>query len=87
MTIIDPGTGALASKGEWGVGRLADPAELLAAIEAPVPPVRDRDGLNVLVTAGGTREPIDSVRFLGNRSSAGGWASRWPTRPPRRGAR
>ena len=73
VTVIDPGTGALASKGEWGAGRLAEPAELLAAVEALVDwsPTRPRpwDGLNVLVTAGGTREPIDSVRFVGNRSS------------------
>src|SRR6478752_6899036 len=73
VTVIDPGTGALASKGEWGAGRLAEPAELLAAVEALVEwgPAHPRpwDGLNVLVTAGGTREPIDSVRFVGNRSS------------------
>jgi phosphopantothenoylcysteine decarboxylase/phosphopantothenate--cysteine ligase len=70
VTVIDPGTGALASKGEWGAGRLAEPAQLLAAVEALVPAgPRPWDGLNVLVTAGGTREPIDSVRFVGNRSS------------------
>ncbi len=70
VTIIDPGTGALASKGEWGAGRLAEPARLLAAVEALVPAgPRPWDGLEVLVTAGGTREPIDSVRFVGNRSS------------------
>ena len=69
-TIVAPGVGALASKGEWGVGRLAEPADLLAAIEAVVPAgPRPMDGLRVLVTAGGTREPIDSVRFVGNRSS------------------
>jgi phosphopantothenoylcysteine decarboxylase/phosphopantothenate--cysteine ligase len=70
VTVIDPGTGALGSKDEWGVGRLAEPAELLAAFEAVVPAgERPWDGLAVLVTAGGTREPIDSVRFVGNRSS------------------
>ena len=73
--VVDPGRGRLASKGEWGVGRLAEPRG---------DPRRDRggpsgrrstyaprslDGLRVLVTAGGTREPIDSVRFIGNRSS------------------
>src|SRR5206468_3640566 len=58
------------SKHEWGVGRLAEPAELLAAFEAVVPAgARPWDGLKVLVTAGGTREPIDSVRYVGNRSS------------------
>jgi phosphopantothenoylcysteine decarboxylase/phosphopantothenate--cysteine ligase len=80
VTVIDPGVGALGSKHEWGVGRLAEPAELLAAVEALVPaqagtsaPTRRRSdhlvGLKVLVTAGGTREPIDAVRFVGNRSS------------------
>jgi phosphopantothenoylcysteine decarboxylase/phosphopantothenate--cysteine ligase len=70
VSIVDPGTGALGSKHEWGVGRLAEPADLLAAVEAVVPAGgRPWDGLEVLITAGGTREPIDSVRFVGNRSS------------------
>jgi phosphopantothenoylcysteine decarboxylase/phosphopantothenate--cysteine ligase len=70
VTVVDPGTGALGSRHEWGIGRLAEPAELLAAVEAVVPTgARPWDGLKVLVTAGGTREPIDSVRFVGNRSS------------------
>jgi phosphopantothenoylcysteine decarboxylase/phosphopantothenate--cysteine ligase len=70
VTIVDPGTGALGSKHEWGVGRLAEPAALLAAVEAVIPTgTRPWDGLKVLVTAGGTREPIDSVRYVGNRSS------------------
>jgi phosphopantothenoylcysteine decarboxylase/phosphopantothenate--cysteine ligase len=74
VVIVDPGTGELASKGEWGVGRLAEPAEILAAVEQALEPregyaPRSLDGLRVLVTAGGTREPIDSVRYVGNRSS------------------
>src|SRR4051812_3674227 len=79
VAVIHPGTGALGSKHEWGVGRLAEPAELLAAVEAAMPtgtrasaPIageRHLVGLRVLVTAGGTREPIDAVRYLGNRSS------------------
>jgi phosphopantothenoylcysteine decarboxylase/phosphopantothenate--cysteine ligase len=70
VTVIDPGTGALGSKHEWGIGRLAEPADLLAAVEAVIPAgTRPWDGLKVLVTAGGTREPIDSVRYVGNRSS------------------
>jgi phosphopantothenoylcysteine decarboxylase/phosphopantothenate--cysteine ligase len=70
VTVIDPGTGALATKHEWGTGRLAEPAELVAAFEAVVPTgARPWDGLKVLVTAGGTREPIDAVRYVGNRSS------------------
>jgi phosphopantothenoylcysteine decarboxylase/phosphopantothenate--cysteine ligase len=71
--IVEPGTGRLASKGEWGVGRLAEPPDILAATEEALGGVeyapRSLDGLRVLVTAGGTREPIDSVRYLGNRSS------------------
>jgi phosphopantothenoylcysteine decarboxylase/phosphopantothenate--cysteine ligase len=70
--VVEPGVGELASRGEFGVGRLADPAEILAAVEAALGSgftPRSLDGLRVLVTAGGTREPIDSVRFVGNRSS------------------
>jgi phosphopantothenoylcysteine decarboxylase/phosphopantothenate--cysteine ligase len=74
--VVPPGSGRLASKGEWGVGRLADPADILAAIEAALAEApgegyapRSLDGLRVLVTAGGTREAIDSVRYVGNRSS------------------
>ena len=67
---IEPGEGRLASRGEHGRGRLPDPAELLARLEAVLPAgERPWDGKRVLVTAGGTREPIDPVRFIGNRSS------------------
>ncbi len=84
VTIVAPGEGRLASKGEHGIGRLAEPAQLLAACEAALAAGTsaggqangavtarggDWDGVKVLVTAGGTREPIDSVRFLGNSSS------------------
>ena len=76
VRVLDPGTGALGSIGEWGVGRLPEPAELLAAVDSELAEgdrdavgPRDLDGLRVLVTAGGTREPIDSVRYVGNRSS------------------
>src|SRR5439155_8847532 len=74
VAIVDPGVGSLASRGEWGIGRLAEPAEILARIEALLTESasyapRSMDGLRVLVTAGGTREPIDSVRYVGNRSS------------------
>jgi phosphopantothenoylcysteine decarboxylase/phosphopantothenate--cysteine ligase len=67
VEVIEPSVGALASKGEYGVGRLPDPAELLERVESALR--RDLGGLRVLVTAGGTREPIDPVRFIGNRSS------------------
>jgi phosphopantothenoylcysteine decarboxylase / phosphopantothenate---cysteine ligase len=80
VDVIEPGEGRLASKGEHGVGRLPEPAELLSRVEATLPGTRegliphsevmgDLGGLNILVTAGGTREPIDPVRYIGNRSS------------------
>jgi phosphopantothenoylcysteine decarboxylase / phosphopantothenate---cysteine ligase len=69
VTVLEPGTGSLASLGEYGIGRLPEPPELLAAFEAALRAGRQLDGLNVLVTAGGTREPIDAVRYVGNRSS------------------
>jgi len=70
VEVIEPEEGRLASRGEYGRGRLPDPERLLARLEA-VLPTGDRpwDGLRVLVTAGGTREPLDPVRYLGNRSS------------------
>jgi phosphopantothenoylcysteine decarboxylase / phosphopantothenate---cysteine ligase len=70
VEVIEPDEGRLASRGEFGRGRLPDPERLLARVEAALPAgSRPWDGLRVLVTAGGTREPIDPVRFLGNRSS------------------
>jgi phosphopantothenoylcysteine decarboxylase/phosphopantothenate--cysteine ligase len=91
VTVLDPGRGRLGSPGEWGIGRLVEPADLLAACEAllagPVagaavaaPAEAPSDagtngagsswrGLRVLVSAGGTREPIDAVRYLANSSS------------------
>ena len=65
--VVDPEAGRLAG-GDEGTGRLAEPAKIVAAIEAVLGP-GDLDGVHVLVTAGGTREPIDPVRFIGNRSS------------------
>ncbi len=71
--LVAPTEGPLGSKGEWGMGRLAEPVSILAAAEGALvkPPITTGpwDGLRVLVTAGGTREPIDAVRFVGNRSS------------------
>jgi phosphopantothenoylcysteine decarboxylase/phosphopantothenate--cysteine ligase len=70
VEVLEPGVGALGSPGEWGVGRLPEPSDLLAAVERVLRSGGgELDGLRVLVTAGGTREPIDAVRFLGNRSS------------------
>jgi len=70
VEVIDPDDGPLASRGEYGMGRLPQPAALLDRLEAVLPgPAGPWDGLRVLITAGGTREPIDPVRYIGNRSS------------------
>src|SRR4051812_29104975 len=89
VEVLEPATGALGSPGEWGVGRLPEPAELRAATEARLGGAGGQPGTNgdrsphpghvngdrswwgahALVPAGGTREPIDAVRFVGNRSS------------------
>jgi len=68
--LIGPDSGELA-EGEVGAGRMAEPEEIAARIAAllGVPANGALRGRRVLVTAGGTREPLDSVRFLGNRSS------------------
>lgn len=75
--IIDPESGLLAD-GAVGPGRLAEPAAIVAAVEAALGApagARDMEGLSVLISAGGTREPIDAVRYVGNRSSGRmGWA-------------
>jgi len=69
VTVIEPSVGRLATVGEYGIGRLAEPAELLAAADAQLGARGSWSGRRVLVTAGGTREPIDAVRYIGNRSS------------------
>jgi phosphopantothenoylcysteine decarboxylase/phosphopantothenate--cysteine ligase len=68
VEVLEPTTGRLATAGEWGTGRLLEPAELLAAVESRLRG-RGWSGTRTLVTAGGTREPIDAVRYVGNRSS------------------
>jgi phosphopantothenoylcysteine decarboxylase/phosphopantothenate--cysteine ligase len=68
VEIVGPATGELA-EGEVGIGRMAEPAEIVARAAALLHRSGTLLGKHVLVTAGGTREPIDSVRFVGNRSS------------------
>lgn len=68
VEIVGPASGELA-EGEVGVGRMAEPGEIAAAAEALLRCSSSLAGKRVVVTAGGTREPIDSVRFIGNRSS------------------
>jgi phosphopantothenoylcysteine decarboxylase / phosphopantothenate---cysteine ligase len=68
---VGPATGTLAG-GDEGMGRMAEPEEIVAALDdlfGGSSPALSLSGLKVLVTAGGTREAIDPVRFIGNRSS------------------
>lgn len=65
--IVGPADGELAG-GDSGAGRMSEPEEIFAAARALLAP-GDLAGMRVVVSAGGTREPIDPVRFLGNRSS------------------
>lgn len=72
VELIGPESGELA-EGEVGAGRMSDPTAIAARIEEllgrRVGSTQSLAGLSVLVSAGGTREPVDAVRFLGNRSS------------------
>jgi len=69
VQILEPDSGRLAG-GDVGAGRLADPERIAEAVLALLdPPQQTLAGRRVLVTAGGTREAIDPVRFVGNRSS------------------
>ncbi|GAB2933088.1 bifunctional phosphopantothenoylcysteine decarboxylase/phosphopantothenate--cysteine ligase CoaBC [Micromonospora polyrhachis] len=72
VVVIEPASGRLTGA-DTGKGRLPDPAEIFAVVQrvlrrGPTAP-RDLAGRRIVVTAGGTREPLDPVRFLGNRSS------------------
>jgi phosphopantothenoylcysteine decarboxylase / phosphopantothenate---cysteine ligase len=68
VRVVDPGTGDLAC-GMVGAGRMAEPAAIAEAVLNILGPRHDLAGETVLVTAGGTREALDPVRFIGNRSS------------------
>ena len=68
IVFVGPDEGELA-EGEWGVGRMSVPDEIFRRIEGILTRREQLAGKRVLVSAGGTREPLDSVRFLGNRSS------------------
>ncbi|GAA3532215.1 bifunctional phosphopantothenoylcysteine decarboxylase/phosphopantothenate--cysteine ligase CoaBC [Amycolatopsis ultiminotia] len=71
-TVAEPASGRLTGV-DTGKGRLADPAEIVdlarLLLEVPRALPRDLEGLRIVVSAGGTREPLDPVRYLGNRSS------------------
>ncbi len=81
VSVIEPAEGELASHGEWGVGRLPEPAELVAVCETLLS-APTWAGRRVLVTAGGTREPIDACATSATAPRAG-WATR--SRPRRGG--
>jgi phosphopantothenoylcysteine decarboxylase/phosphopantothenate--cysteine ligase len=66
--VIGPDEGEMA-EGEWGVGRMVEPDEIYERCRLLLGESDTLRGRRVLVTAGGTREPIDAVRFIGNRSS------------------
>jgi phosphopantothenoylcysteine decarboxylase/phosphopantothenate--cysteine ligase len=68
IELVGPAEGELA-EGEWGIGRLAEPDEIYRRARALLGETDTLLGKRVLVSAGGTREPLDAVRFLGNRSS------------------
>ena len=69
MLFVGPNDGEMAC-GEFGPGRMAEPLEIVAAIEQALgSQAAPLAGVNALVTAGPTREPVDPVRFLANHSS------------------
>ena len=68
VVLVGPDEGELA-EGEWGVGRMSEPEEIFRRVEAIIERRGQLAGKRVLVSAGGTREPLDAVRFMGNRSA------------------
>ena len=69
VRIVGPNSGEMAERGETGVGRMAEPTEIVTAAEAILRPAGVLTGKRVLVTSGPTSEPIDPVRYIANRSS------------------
>jgi phosphopantothenoylcysteine decarboxylase/phosphopantothenate--cysteine ligase len=67
--IVGPNAGEMAERGEAGLGRMAEPLEIVAAVEAIMRRTGSLTGKRVLVTSGPTNEPIDPVRYIANRSS------------------
>src|SRR4051794_12165032 len=70
VTFVGPNSGEMAESGEAGVGRMAEPLEIVAAVQAHLAPnERVLAGVRMLITSGPTHEPIDPVRYIANRSS------------------
>ncbi len=83
-TVVDPGVGALGSRHEWGAGRLAEPAELLAAVEALVPAGQPARGTACACWSPPAARASRSTRCATSATAPrAAWASRSPTRPPR----
>ena len=68
VVFVGPTEGELA-EGDWGLGRMSEPREIFQRAQSLLARREQLTGKRVLVSAGGTREPLDAVRFLGNRSS------------------
>jgi phosphopantothenoylcysteine decarboxylase/phosphopantothenate--cysteine ligase len=68
VVLVGPDEGEMA-EGEWGMGRMSEPEEIFARVEAILARRGQLAGKRFVVSAGGTREPLDAVRFVGNRSS------------------
>ncbi|HXF89413.1 MAG TPA: bifunctional phosphopantothenoylcysteine decarboxylase/phosphopantothenate--cysteine ligase CoaBC [Xanthobacteraceae bacterium] len=69
VAVVGPNAGEMAEAGEVGIGRMAEPLEIVAAAEALLRRGRALAGKRVIVTSGPTHEPIDPVRYIANRSS------------------
>ena len=68
FTVVNPGEGRMTGS-DFGVGRYPETSNIIAEVNKHLPQVADLLGRKILITAGGTREPIDPIRFIGNRSS------------------
>ena len=68
FTIITPGEGRMTGS-DFGVGRYPETSNIITEVNKHLPQLADLLGRKILITAGGTREPIDPIRFIGNRSS------------------
>ena len=68
MYVVEPDSGALTS-GDTGIGRFPETARIITEFESAINPSTELAGIKVVISAGGTREAIDPVRYIGNRSS------------------
>ena len=69
IRVVGPDSGEMAERGEAGTGRMAEPLDIVTAVESIIHNTGSLSGKRVLVTSGPTSEPIDPVRFIANRSS------------------